>query len=85
MVEQFEQKCLNYEEWLDEGEKALNDCGPIGADLERLVVQEEILEVSRRVLFDVRLSVSTGTSINVWTSINVRIKWRNNNTFTRTM
>ena len=78
MVEQFEQKCLNYEEWLDEGEKALDDCGPIGADLERLVVQEEILEVSRRELFDVRLNVSTGPSISVL------IKWRNN-TFTRTM
>lgn len=51
MVEQFEQKCLSYEEWLDEGEKALDDCGPIGADLERLVMQEEILEVSRRVMW----------------------------------
>ena len=78
MIEQFKQKCLSYEEWLDKGEKALDDCGPIGADLERLVVQEKILEVSRRILFDVRLNVSTGTSINV------RIKW-GNNTFTCTM
>ena len=35
-----------FEGWLDDGEAKLTDCGAIGANLQRLLEQAEILEVS---------------------------------------
>lgn len=46
MIEEFEKKCNQYHSWLSEAKKVKEDCGPIGADLERLQEQEVILEVS---------------------------------------
>ena len=45
MLEVFNGKCREYEEWLEKTDQAYKDCGPIGADLERLEQQQVILEV----------------------------------------
>ena len=50
MIQEFECKCTEYEQWLNDANKVLEDCGPIGADIDRLQVQEVILEVSRRII-----------------------------------
>ena len=42
---------------LEEGEGWMTECGPIGADLDRLVEQQEILDVSIYMYMHVHVSV----------------------------
>ena len=49
-VEVHFNSCSEFESWLGEQEESLNECGSIGADLKRLVVQNELLKV-RTVVF----------------------------------
>ena len=44
-VEAHCSSCDKFEAWLIEQEAGLEECGPIGADLKRLVEQSELLKV----------------------------------------
>ena len=46
MVEVHHGHCQEFSDWLTQSEEVMKDCGPIGADLQRLEQQEVILEVS---------------------------------------
>ena len=59
MIQEFECKCTEYEQWLNDANKVLEDCGPIGADIDRLQVQEVILEVSRRIILFFVITMNT--------------------------
>jgi chromosome segregation ATPase len=44
MMEDLNNKCLAYEEWLHGANQVYDECGPIAADMERIQQQEVILE-----------------------------------------
>ena len=44
-VEAYSSSCSEFESWLEEQEGKLEECGPIGADLNRLKEQTELLKV----------------------------------------
>ena len=46
-VEAHCSSCSEFESWLDEQEGKLEECGPIGADLNRLKEQTELLKVRK--------------------------------------
>ena len=48
MVEAHHHHCQEFSQWLTDFEELRRDCGPIGADLQRLEHQEGILEVSAK-------------------------------------
>ena len=50
-VELFQVGLASLSAWVDESEAVLEECGPIGAHLDRLLEQADILEVGGVVAF----------------------------------